>query len=87
VHLSRSQKEGWSVLNCDYKENKGEKWKMQTAICQVMGGVFWDSEGILLVKFLERCHDQFRAICADIIEVKMNLKGSVKQMNQVLIAS
>jgi len=27
----------------------------------------------------ERCHDQFRAVCADINDVKMNLKCLAKQ--------
>jgi hypothetical protein len=30
----------------------------------------------------ERCHDQFRAICADFKEVKMNVKGSAKQEDE-----
>jgi hypothetical protein len=50
-----------------------------------MAGIIWDSEGILLVEFLndERCHNQFRAICADIKEVNStNLKGSAKQEDE-----
>jgi len=32
----------------------GKKWKVQTAVCQVMVSVLWDSEGILLLEFLKR---------------------------------
>jgi hypothetical protein len=50
---------------------------------RVMASVIWDSEGILLVEILERCHSQFREICADIKVFKtMNLKGSSKQENE-----
>jgi hypothetical protein len=31
-----------------------KKWKVQTAVCQVMVSVLWDSEGILLLEFLKR---------------------------------
>jgi hypothetical protein len=31
-----------------------KNWKVQTAVCQVMVSVMWDSEGILLVEFFER---------------------------------
>jgi len=30
----------------------------------------------------ERCHDQFRAVCADIKDIKMNLKCSAKQEDE-----
>jgi hypothetical protein len=30
------------------------KFKVQTSAGKVMAGVFWDSEGILLVEFLKR---------------------------------
>jgi hypothetical protein len=46
-----------------------------------MAGIIWDSEGIFLVEFLndDRCHNKFRAICADIKSVNStNLKGSAK---------
>ena len=50
---------------------------------RVMASVIWDSEGILLVEILERCHSQFRDTCTNIKVVKtMNLKGSSKQENQ-----
>jgi hypothetical protein len=48
-----------------------------------MTSVFRESEGILLLEFLERCHNQFRVICADVEEVKTNnLKGSAKQEDE-----
>jgi hypothetical protein len=31
-----------------------KKWKVQTAVCQVMTSVLWDSEAILLLEFLKR---------------------------------
>jgi hypothetical protein len=34
---------------------KENKFKVQTSACKFMAIVFWDSEGILLVEFLERC--------------------------------
>jgi hypothetical protein len=37
---------GWRI--------REKKWKVQTAICQVMASVLWDSEGILLVELLKR---------------------------------
>jgi len=58
--------------------------KVQMFVCnRVMASVIWDSEGILLVGILERCHSRFREICADIKVVKtMNLKGSAEQKNE-----
>jgi hypothetical protein len=32
-----------------------KKFKVQVSVGEVMGSVFWDSEGILLVELLERC--------------------------------
>jgi hypothetical protein len=34
-----------------------------------MASVFWESDGSLM-EFLERCHSEFRAMCADVKEVK-----------------
>lgn len=51
---------------------------------RVMASVIWDSEGILLVEVLERCHSRFREKCADIKVVKiMNLKGSAEYENDL----
>jgi hypothetical protein len=47
------------------------KIKVQTSAGKVMASGLWDSEGTLLVELLKRgCHNQFRAICADIKEVE-----------------
>ena len=54
MHLSVSWKESLGVLNLDCRENKENKLRVQTAICQVMASVLWDSEGILLVELLKR---------------------------------
>jgi hypothetical protein len=57
------------------------KCKEQSSACEVITSVFWDSEGILLVEFLERgATINFWAICADIKEVKTtNSKNSAEQ--------
>jgi hypothetical protein len=59
-------------------------FKVQTSAGKIMASVFWDSEGNLASGILEdRCHIQFRAICADIKKLKtMNLKGSDKQEDE-----
>ena len=64
--------------------------RVQTAVCQVMASVLWDSEGIMLVELLKSgamiSSEQY--VHMYIREVKMNLKGSAeRKMNQVLIAS
>lgn len=50
---------------------------------RVMASIIWDSEGIFLVEIFERCHSQFREICADIKVVKtLNFKGSAEKENE-----
>jgi len=60
-------------------------FNVQTSAGEVIASIFWeDSEGIFSIALLEqKCHNEFRAICADIKEVKtMTLKGSVKHEDE-----
>jgi hypothetical protein len=58
------------------------QFKGKTTAGRVLARVFWVSEGMLLVEMF-KCHNQFRAICGDMREVKTTtLKGLAKQENE-----
>jgi hypothetical protein len=85
----RRQRESCGVLNWDCRENKGENWKVQTAICQAMASVLCDSEGFLLVEFFKRgttiSSEQY---VRTLKKIKWIWRvGPKRKMNQVLIAS
>jgi hypothetical protein len=80
VHLSGSQKESWVVANWDGRERE-KKWKAQTAVCQVMATVLWDSEGIMLVEFRKRSATISSEQYVHTLK-KLKLKGLAKQEDE-----
>ena len=65
------------------------KLRVQTALCQVMASVLWDSEGILLVEFLKRVATiNSEQYVQTLKKVKWIWRvWPNRKMNQVLIAS
>jgi hypothetical protein len=71
----------WRVLNCDCMEDEGEKIQ-GLDFCRCSHGWHHLGQWRNLVGGIleEKCHNQFRVICADIKEVNStNLKGLAKQ--------
>ena len=85
VHPSRGKRDGiWRELNCDCVENEGEKIR-GLDFCRCSHGRHRLGQWRNLVSGIleEKCHNQFRAICADIKEVNStNLKGLAKQEDE-----
>ena len=75
IHPS-GDKRDWNrgLLNRNCREDEGKNFKMQISMANIMSGVFWDSEGFLLVEFLKR-GVKFRAIYADIKELKQRIRS------------
>jgi hypothetical protein len=84
VHDNDQLTKRQSVERHDQPSPRKKNFKVQTSAGKVMAGVFWESEGMLLVEFLERgVTINSRAICADIKAVKTrNWKGSAKREDE-----
>ena len=86
VHPSRGQNVGSrAVLNRDCREGEGEEMQVADFCGQSHGKNFLGQWRNLVSGILgERCHSRFRAICADIKEVKTtNSKGLAKQEDEL----
>ena len=66
---------------------RNKKFNVQTCASEVTANVFWDGAENVVSGILEdRCHNQFRAICADIKEFKQRIgrMRSNKKMQHTL---